>query len=291
MEKIRNAVTLVKACWKVLMLDKELLLFPLMSLSVFASLLMYILFQFGFFNDLEMAFEGFVEMLEYEQEWVLILYSFLSYFIAYFIIIFFNAAMIACVKIRFAGGNPTVLDGLRFSVRRLPQILAWAAVAATVGFILEQFEKTSEGVFSFFLRILGAAWAVSSYFVVPVLVSENVGPIDAVKRSVSIIKKSWGEALASVVGLSVLAGGSFFVAFLVFFLAIVLADYSIKLSIALGIGAIAFGLLSSLVFTTLGAILKAALYTFAVEGKVPDQFDDDFVKNAFSKERANTKNN
>lgn len=258
-------------------------MFPVMSLAVLASLLMSVLFQFGFFFDLELAFENFLYTLEFEQEWVLILYAFLSYFIAFFVIIFFNAAMIACVKIRFAGGDPTVVDGLRFSTTRLPQIFAWALVAATVGFILGQFEKKSEGIFGFFLRILGAAWTVSSYFVVPVLVSENIGPISAVKRSVSIIRKTWGEALASVVGLSVLAAGAVFVAFLIFFLAIVLAEYSLSLSIAVGIGAIAFGLLSSLVFTTLGAILKAALYTFAVDGKIPDQFDNDLIENAFSK--------
>ncbi|MEP0522151.1 MAG: DUF6159 family protein [Hyphomicrobiales bacterium] len=285
MEKIRNAIKLVKACWKVLMLDKELLLFPLMSLTVLASLVSYTMFQFGFFHDLELAFDDLLDTLEYQPEWALILCAFLSYFVAYFVIIFFNAAMIACVKIRFAGGDPTVVDGLRFSIARIPQILVWAAVTATVGFLLGEAEKRSEGLFRFFLGLLGAAWAVSSYFVVPVLVSENVGPITAVKRSVAIIKKTWGEALASVVGLSVLASISVFVAFITFFVAIVLAEYSLNLSIIIGIGAIVFGLLSSLVFTTLGAILKAALYTYAVEGKIPDQFDDDFVKNAFSKEK------
>ncbi|MFK8035500.1 MAG: DUF6159 family protein [Hyphomicrobiales bacterium] len=283
MEKIRNALKLVKACWKVLMLDKELLLFPVMSMAVQASLLMSVLFQFGFFYDFEWAIENLIGTLETTQEWVLVLYAFLSYFVAYFVIIFFNAAMIACVKIRFAGGDPTVIDGLRFSITRLPQILVWATVAATVGFILEQFEKKSEGIFSFFLRFLGAAWGVATYFVVPVLVSENIGPISAIERSVSIIRRTWGEALASVIGLSVLAGGSFLIAFLIFFLAIFLSDYSLKVTAAMGIGAIAFGLVSGLVFTTLGAILKAALYTYAVDGKIPDQFDNDLIENAFSK--------
>lgn len=285
MEKIRNALTLVKACWKVLMLDKELLLFPLMSLSVLVVLILIILGQFGMFNDAELAIDSMMDTLEYQQEWVLVAFSFLSYFIAYFVIIFFNAAMIACVNIRFAGGNPTIGDGLRFSISRLPQILAWAGVTATVGFVLGQLEKKSEGISKFLLGFLGAAWAVSSYFVVPVLVSEKIGPISAVKRSVSVIKKTWGESLVSVVGLSILSGIAVFIAVGIFFLAIVLVEISPVVAISLGIAAIGFGILSSLVFTTLGAILKAALYIYAVDGKIPDQFDDRFVAGAFSKKK------
>lgn len=257
-------------------------MFPLMSFTVLVALILTVLGQFGMFTDVELAIESMMETLEYEQEWVLIAFSFISYFIAYFVIIFFNAAMIACVNIRFAGGNPTVGDGLRFSISRLPQILAWAGVTATVGFVLGQLEKKSEGITRFLLRFIGAAWAISSYFVVPVLVSEKIGPISAVKRSVSVIKKTWGESLVSVVGLSVLSGIAFFVAFGVFFLAVMLAETSPILAISIGIGAICFGVVSSLVFTTLGAILKAALYIYAVDGKIPDQFDDNFVKGAFS---------
>lgn len=285
LEKIRNALTLVKACWKVLMLDKELLLFPLMSLTVLVALILMVFGQFGMFNDVEIAIEAIMNTLEYQQEWVLVAFSFLAYFIAYFVIIFFNAAMIACVNIRFAGGNPSVADGLRFSISRLPQILAWAAVTATVGFVLGQLEKKNKGIVKFLLRIVGAAWAVSSYFVVPVLVSEKIGPIGAVKRSVSVIRKTWGESLVSVVGLSILSGIAIFIAFGAFFLAIVLVEFSPVLAISLGVAAIGFGLFSSLVITTLSAILKAALYIYAVDGKIPDQFDDRFVAGAFSKEQ------
>ncbi|MDF2371766.1 MAG: DUF6159 family protein [Rhizobiaceae bacterium] len=285
MEKIRNALVLVKASWRVLMLDKELLVFPVLSLTILAALLMAALGPIGMFSNPETAIDTISDTLANQQEWVLLACSFVAYFIAYFVMIFFNAAMIACVKIRFAGGDPTVMDGLRFSTGRLPQILAWALVASSVGFVLGQLEKKSDGITRFLLGFLGSAWAVSSYFVVPVLVSEHIGPISAVKRSVAIVRKTWGESLVSVVGLSVLSGISMVLIVGVFMIAMVIADSSPYLAISLGLVAIALGILSGLIFSTLGSILKAALYVYAVEGKIPDQFDDNLIKGAFSSKK------
>lgn len=285
-QKIKNAMILLKACWRVLMLDKELLVFPILSiivLGLLAGSFLWPLYESGalisFLENMSDEAEG-----EGNSEYWMMAISFVAYFVSFFVMIFFNAALIACVKIRFAGGDPVLMDGFRASMARLPQITAWAFVSALVGFILNQLKNKEGESPGFIVGLLGAGWAIAVYFVVPVLVSEKVGPIDAVKRSVSIIKKTWGEALVAEVGLGILysiatfVGFAFFMAGLIFF-----GEVTESPEIALSIwtvGAI-YVLLAALIFSTLGSVLKSALYVYAVEGKIPQQFDEDMFKHAF----------
>lgn len=299
-QKLKNAMNLLKACWKVLMLDKELLAFPLLSilvLGLLAGSFIWPLYESGALlsvlesmgtvqveGDSNQHWMGGDKAGEDYNEYYMMALSFVAYFVTFFVMIFFNAALIACVKIRLAGGDPVVMDGLRASMERLPQIAAWAFVAATVSFILNLLKDKDGNPPGFIISLLGAAWAIAVYFAVPVLVSERVGPVQAVKRSVAIIKKTWGEALIAEVGLGIFTGLAVLGGFL-FFMAgfIIFNEVSDSPEIALTIwtiGAI-YVLVCALIFSTLGSILKSALYVYAVNGKIPYYFDDDLIKNAF----------
>jgi hypothetical protein len=72
---------------------------------------------------------------------LVVLFAF--YFINYFVIIFFNTAIVACATIRMRGGNPTVGDGLQASGARLFEIAGWALVSASVGLVLRMIEERS----------------------------------------------------------------------------------------------------------------------------------------------------
>src|SRR5205807_7054495 len=110
----------------------------------------------------------------------------------------------ACAMIRFRGGNPTIADGLRAARERITQIIAWAFLAATVGVALRIIAERVGFIGKIVIAILGAAWTVATYFVVPVLVVEKLGPYVALKRSTAIIKKTWGESLVSNVGIGLI---------------------------------------------------------------------------------------
>jgi len=200
--------------------------------------------------------------------------------------IFFNAGLIACVKIRLTGGDPVVMGGLRSSMAKLPQIFVWALFASVVGFILNQLKNKDGESPGFIISLIGAGWAIAVYFVVPVLVSENVGPITAVKRSVSIIKKIWGEALIAEIGLGAVFGLATLVG--TAFIPGGFISY-IEISPAFGLSILAVGfiyvMLAALIFSTLGSILKSALYVYAVEGKIPEIFHDNLIKHAFTNKK------
>lgn len=281
MKKIRKALDIMKACWKVLMLDKELLVFPLLSSLILGALVAVFIWPFWVAGTVPSFLTETNEAGEPVFNKVMIGVVFVGYFVTYFTIIFFNTALIACVKIRFAGGDPVVMDGLRASTARLPQIFVWALVASVVGFILNQLRNENKGPLGFVVSLIGLGWAVAVYFVVPVLVSERLGPLAAIKRSVAIIKKTWGEAIVAEVGFGVLYSfvGLAIVGFAIS-AAFLFEPYpSISISIV-AIGAV-FVVAASLVFSTLGSILKAALYVYAVDGKLPDAFDPELIKGAF----------
>src|SRR5262249_40397015 len=112
--------------------------------------------------------------------------GFAFYFCCYFVIIFCNSALVACALMRFNGQEPRLADGFKMACARLPQILAWTLVSATVGILLQLVESLHEDVGYYVSLVLGAAWSIMTFFVVPVLVVEKTGPFAAVGRSVSL---------------------------------------------------------------------------------------------------------
>ncbi|HCS52827.1 MAG TPA: hypothetical protein DIW81_14750, partial [Planctomycetaceae bacterium] len=160
-QRLSNGWSLAKQSWRVLMLDKELLVFPVVSgfccLLVLASFIVP-LFATGYvdvvLNDGQISQEESQDPIAY-----IILFAF--YFVNYFVIVFFNSALVACAIIRFKGGDPTVADGFRASMNRLPQIAGWAFLSATVGVILKVIESRSEKVGQIVAGLLGAAWSVT----------------------------------------------------------------------------------------------------------------------------------
>jgi hypothetical protein len=280
-ERISNGWQLTRQSWHVLRLDKELVVFPL--LSGVACLLVLASFAFPLWSS------GYVETwLEDEQPtshplaYVLL---FLFYLINYFVIVFFNSALIGCAIIRFRGEDPTLADGMRAASDRLPQIFAWALVSSTVGLILRVIESRSEKAGELVAGLLGMAWSAASYFVVPVLVIEKLGPVAAAKRSLSILRHTWGEAFTGNFGIGVIT----LVMNLLASVPLVAGIFAISSgqyvlgTLALALGGVAL-ILVSLVSAALHAILVAALYLFAADGTVPGPFDEALFRRAFRKD-------
>src|SRR5690348_9496059 len=170
---------LMKASWDVLRQDKSLLLFPLLSglscLVILASFAVPIWFT-GFWRPPGKGSEAIHQILYYGT-------LFLFYFCNYFVITFFNTAVIACAIERMQGGQASVGFGFNAAAQRLPLILGWAALSATVGVILRAIEERSSWVGRIVVGLLGMAWTIVSYLAVPVMVVERAGPITSLKES------------------------------------------------------------------------------------------------------------
>ena len=279
-ERLTTGWELAKESFRVLRLDKELLLFPIFS-GVACVLVMA---SFAVPMFLTGAFDFFAEQSDTTTGKIIGgLVAFAFYFVNYFVIIFFNSALVGCAVIRLKGGDPTVSDGFTTSMSRIPQIIGWALVSATVGMILKGLEQNSNKIGQFIIGLLGMAWSIMTFFVVPVLVIEKLGPIDAVKRSVSLMKQTWGESLAANFSLKIIV----FLASLLAIAPIVGGVFFLSNQATfIGFGMIALGvvllLAISLISSALNSIVLAALYVYAVEGKAPAQFDSNLIRQAFA---------
>jgi hypothetical protein len=277
-DKLANGWELMKASGRVLRLDKELLVFPF--LSGLACLLVMGSFALPLFLSGAMAIDqNAAGQVAHNPLAYVLLFAF--YFCNYFVIVFFNSALVACAIIRFNGGDPTLSDGLQAAASRLPQILGWSLMSATVGFLLKMLESRSEKLGSFVSSLLGLAWSIATFFVIPVIVVEKVGPIDAIRRSGSILRRSWGESFVANQGIG------FFV-FLFSLAACLPAVLGVMSHVpALMIAGIAITLVAIIVLAAVAAalhsILLAAIYVFAADGRVPDAFDRSGLQNAFAR--------
>ena len=174
-------------------------------------------------------------------------------------------------------------DGLGAANSRLPQIFAWALVAATVGVLLKLIENIHERAGAIISALLGTAWSILTFFVVPVLVVEKVGPFQAIARSTAILRRTWGEALVSNWGIGLVM----FLASLPGIVLLVVGVMIATANLVLGIPIIALGALYLLALMALGPTLNgiclAALYQYAADGQVPRAFGGDLLSGAFAR--------
>jgi hypothetical protein len=279
-ERISNGFSLARSSWGVLIKDKHLLLFPVISGILVVLVLASFAVPLATLVDWA-AVDAQMEENGKPPVWVYPV-AFAFYLCTYFVIIFCNSALISCALMRFNGQEPRLSDGFRMAMARLPQIFAWALVSATVGLLLKVIENANEKVGYYVSLILGAMWSIMTFFVVPILVVEKTGPIDAVKRSVSLLKRAWGEALVGRLGIG-LAMFLLFIPVLLLFLAAgaMMAKGSMTVGVLLLVVAIVAALLHAAISSALSTILLAALYQYAADDRVADGFERSQFAGAF----------
>ena len=278
-ERFSRSWNLIKASAAVLAKDKELLVFPL--LSAIATLIVaaaFVLPALGLG-----ALDGLGEDGAGLSIGVYVL-AFLFYLVQYFVIFFFNSALVGAAMIRLEGGDPTLRDGLRIATSRAPQILGYAAIAATVGMILRAVQEHAGWIGRLVAGFLGVAWTVASFLVVPVLVSRNIGPIDAVKESALLLKKTWGENLIGQGGVGLVFGLGMFALIVVGVAAIVGAAMTGSMVFTGVVVALLIALLvlTGLVQAALTGIYSAALYRYASGEGDTEGFDAGLLEHAFA---------
>lgn len=272
-DRISRSWELVKASAAVLRSDRELMLFPV--ISTIATLVVLATFALPTFAW--RVFDGGFGVTA--MAWV-----FLFYFCQYSVIIFFNCALVGAAMIRLEGGDPTLRDGFNVAWSRLVPILGYAAIAATVGVLLQSLKNRDN---NFLVRLvgggLGAIWTLATFMVVPVLVSQDIGPVDALKQSVTLLKRTWGENAIGTVGLGVAFGLIMFVVIAVGIgLTVAVAQLSVGLAIAVALLFVTGVLLLGVYQAALSGIYSAALYRYATEGDATAGFQVAQLERAFA---------
>lgn len=275
-QRIKNSWELVKASMAVLRSDKELIVFPI--LSAIAMIIVSLAFIVpGFFAGL------FDAVVAGESRVLGAVVAFLFYLVQYTVIFFANAALVGAALIRLRGGDPTVGDGLRIAFGHIGAILGYAFIAATVGMILRWLSERAGFLGQIAISLIGLAWNIATYLVVPILVIEDVGPVDGIKRSVALLKKTWGEQIVGNIGIGLVFGFLFFLTVIVGVILIVLA--AMAESVTLIVLAVAILVLVMLILglinSTLNGIYTAAVYQYAVTGEPSNYFRQELMQDTF----------
>ncbi|VTT99886.1 Uncharacterized protein OS=Planctomyces brasiliensis (strain ATCC 49424 / DSM 5305 / JCM 21570 / NBRC 103401 / IFAM 1448) GN=Plabr_3003 PE=4 SV=1 [Gemmataceae bacterium] len=280
-DKLSNGMSLARSSWGVLAQDKKLIWFPLVSGLMFVLVVASFAVPLATLVDWAQVKQHAEHHNGKPPAWVYAV-GFAFYFATYSVMIFCNAALVSCAMMRFNGREPSLSAGFGMAMSRLPQILAWALVSATVGVLLQIIESAYEDAGYYISLVLGTAWSVMTFFVVPVLVVEKTGPVASVGRSVSLVRQTWGEALVGRMGINFFL---FLLAIPVFLLfvggALVMAKGAVPLGAALIAVGVVAGLLHMAVSSALNTILLAALYQYAADRNVPTGFSADQFESAF----------
>ncbi len=278
-ERLSRSWTLVKASAAILMKDQSLLVFPL--ISGIAALLVIATFAlpFGGFDVLHELSRNDGKAAAGAHYAVL----FAFYLVQYFVIFFFNTALVGAVMMRTDGGTPTVGDGLRIAVSKLPAIIGYSFIAATVGLLLRAIEERVGFIGQIVIALIGTAWTLATYLVVPVLAARDVGPLDAISESAELFKSTWGENVIGQAGLG-LAFGLIYFCVLIFAGMLVIAAigmHSVPLIALTIIAAVGAMIITSLIHAALSGIYAAALYRYATGNASSSGFDGHMLEQAF----------
>lgn len=284
--RYRVSWRLVRSCWRLLIANSDLLLFPILTVLLVgaiiavtaAGVLLWVRFDLSIFTQL--------------TAWQQTLLTFLYYVVSYCLGIYTNTALVSVV-LQILAGRPVDMEaGWRVANARLLSILGYAVIMATVGMALRLIFKpigkvggwlapmvTRTAVFTF----VGLAWNLVPYFVVPVLIAEDPGPFPAIRRSSSLLKQRWGEDV--VVNASV---------WLIFVLPLVIAllvggpaiGWALIYLDEWGVTWVAYAvtlfvLLTFLFKMAMDGIFAAVIYQYATTGEVHPGFYEEDLHRAF----------
>ncbi len=273
-KKLSSGWSMGMSSLKVIRDNKQLVLFPIISGVVLIFLVAsFVGVAYASFGT---EYESVVEQSSV-TDYVI---AFVYYLVSYFIIVFFNIGLVHCTRLYFQGEKVSFKEGINFSMKRLPVIFSWAVLSATVGIIIKAIQENSGSLGNIISGLIGVVWSIATFFVVPILAYENLGPIDALKRSASIMKNKWGESIGasfsfgilSLVGIIIIALPVGFIIGLINPIAGIAAGFLIVV------------LIQSIV-SSAEMVFIASVYHQVVDEIELDDFDSDVLDDLFVKKR------
>jgi hypothetical protein len=274
-ESIGRGWQLFKTSMAIVWEDKSLLLLPLLSG------LILILMTIGMVGGMVgVLFWGpAIGIVGWPQAAIAFVLALILYFGGYSVSTYLNAALIACATLKLEGGNPTIADGMAIARTRL-------GLAATVSAFLKMVQSSRRGglLFRSAATIAGVIWSIAIFFVVPVIVYEGLSPWAAIKRSVTLLRKAWGESFSGALGMGIIFALLFLVGLLFFFLGVILwaLTDSWMLFAFFGLIALIYWIIIGLYYSAAHGVLLAALYRYARTGKISRGFEKGFYKNPWA---------
>jgi len=285
--KIKSGLELSRQSWSALGQNPQLVVFPI--ISGIAMIIVTILF----FIPEALALMPIIEAEDPTagQMITAIVIFFIYYLVASFVVTFSNTALVGATLKTIGGERATVGDGIRVALSRLGKIIIYSLISATIGVIARSISQAGRQSDNIIVAILAAilggliqgAWSLLVFFAIPVMVVEDIGVRDSLKRSFELFKQTWGEGfvgstaiggISCLVSLAVLliGGGIIAAGVLAGALALIILG-----AVLLILGLIVVSLLNGAV----NGIFQASMYHYATTGDAGPFIDGELAREAF----------
>jgi len=275
MGRIRTGWRLAKDSWTVLRADRSLAVFPALS-TAFATVALALTLT-----------PGLVWSEAVDQDWIVLPFMVVGAYVTTFFVAYFNVALAGATRLSMDGRDTTVADGLAVARERRGLIAKWALVQFAVGVLVKVLQYVAGDsiagrLVAIVSSLAGAAWSVTTFFVIPVLALEGLGPGAAMRRSVGLIRERWGEGLvgSAAIGLAVFLVSALPLV-LLFGATFALIDVSPGLGAALGVLALIALIATFAMSSALGVMFRVALYRYSTEGQATGGFAHEDMVAAF----------
>lgn len=256
----------------VVLRDKTLLIFPLIPFTCVIAVATTLWLIVGG-DQVLWAYLG-AHMMQVRN--ILIAYG--IYLLFGLMSVFFSVGLVTCTRITLEERDSKFLDGFRNASRNLHWITVWAFLSWSFGPILNLLDHQRYTTL-WVRRILKTSWSVVSYFVVPIIVVDQVNVFSALRRSVDAMSQRWGKGAISRLGLY----------WFFFFL-------NIPTLILLGAGhypegpwpasltlvVVLYFYTTVVVYQTASSVLSVVLYRYASNGTVVEGFKEEHLREAFA---------
>ena len=192
--------------------------------------------------------------------------------------VFFNGALVSGAHERFTGHDPTVGSAMRRAFARIPGLVPWALLTATVGLVLQALRERAGWLGRFVINLIGTAWDVATFLVVPAIIIDEKGAIDGLKESGSLLRHTWGENIAARIGFGLIGFLLVIPGVIVGALGIAAGGVGLVVGITVAVAWIAVVVV---VMTALNAVFQTALYMYATTGALPTGFEGADLQGSF----------
>jgi len=276
----RRGWDLAKASWNLLRSHKSLIAFPILG-SIFGFIAALLIFAPGVA----------IYAADEKASWAMIPFGLLAAYAATFFAIFFSVALASCTAKAIDGQEVTVGSGIADARQRIGVIAGWALVQLTVGLILNAIQsflndKGGGALVAGLVRgLAGLAWAIATFFVIPVIALEGLTPRSAVKKSTQVLRDRWGEGVVGSSAIGLVGLPFILLAVLCGVGAAEVAKDSVAAAIALAVIGAVFFFVAVLLLSSLQAVFRVVLYRYAQDGSVPVGWDESALAAAFRPKR------
>lgn len=253
---------LLAAAWGLLRSDPSLMLLPLLS-AVCATLAVLLVLAPGLLAILprDGGEPGTGAYL------AAVVVGWLALFVATAVGVYFQVALLAAVFARLDGRPTSLGRSLRDASQRIGAILAWSAIAASVGTLLRMVAQ--RGVLGAVASLVASvAWAIAAFFVVPIIAAEGLSPAAAIRRSTRLVRDTWGPSARGTLRFGLVYLLVLLPALAVLALVIVTPSMS-GVELALMALASIYLAVASIVLSALGVVVRGVLYRYATGQSVP----------------------